>query len=82
MRSDPFFNYHGTSYRFWILTDMREGGNRWGGERFNAHMWSGDRWLMMSRGPDGEEVVNSEGLVDYDSTNGTVSPGDLYLWGR
>jgi prepilin-type N-terminal cleavage/methylation domain-containing protein len=80
--SDPYHHFHGPGYRFWILTFMRENGNRWGGAILDRHMRRGDRWLLCSRGPDGEEVVVSTGIVEYDPTNGTLSQGDFYLWGR
>lgn len=80
--NDPFNEYHGPGYRFWVLTFMRQGGNRWGGLTLDRHMQRGDRWLLCSRGPDGVERVIDTGIVEYDPTNGALSRGDFYLWGR
>ena len=79
------YGQHGGYYMAWHiiwLDGVTQAGSGWTGPTvFNAYR-SGAKYILLSRGPDGqEEIASQPDAILYDLSNGVNSWGDIIVFG-
>jgi type II secretion system protein G len=76
---------HGGFYMAWHiiwLDGATQAGTGWGGPTIFDRYRSGAKYILLSRGPDGqEEIASQPDAILYDMSNGVNSWGDIIVFG-